>query len=93
FQVLIVGRANAGKTTILQQVCETMESPIIYRGGKERSRHEIDDELVFSNHRGYVFHDSMGIELGSVEKLEILKDFIRRKCGERSLRNKLHAIW
>ena len=31
FRVLIIGRANAGKTTILQSVCETTESPVIYR--------------------------------------------------------------
>ena len=35
FRVLVLGRANAGKTTILQRVCETTESPKIYRGGKE----------------------------------------------------------
>jgi hypothetical protein len=41
FRVLIIGRANAGKTSILQRVCETTESPIIYRQngvGKERVR-------------------------------------------------------
>ena len=32
FRVLVIGRANAGKTTILQRVCETTESPIIDRG-------------------------------------------------------------
>ncbi|KAF8257267.1 hypothetical protein EI94DRAFT_1759526 [Lactarius quietus] len=58
-----------------------------------RGEHEIDDELVFSNNPGYVFHDSMGIESGSIDELEILKDFIRRKCAERRLRDKLHAIW
>ena len=31
FRVLIIGRANAGKTSILQRVCETTESPTIYR--------------------------------------------------------------
>jgi GTPase SAR1 family protein len=35
FRVLVIGRANAGKTTILQRVCDTTESPNIYRGGKE----------------------------------------------------------
>ena len=35
FRVLVIGRANAGKTSILQRVCETTESPTIYRGGKE----------------------------------------------------------
>ena len=48
---------------------------------------------MFSNHQGYVFHDSRGIESGSIEELGILKDFIRRKCGERKLRDRLHAIW
>ncbi|KAH9021780.1 hypothetical protein EDB85DRAFT_402734 [Lactarius pseudohatsudake] len=32
FRVLIIGRANAGKTSILQRICETTESPVIYRG-------------------------------------------------------------
>ncbi|KAF8268752.1 hypothetical protein EI94DRAFT_1726934 [Lactarius quietus] len=101
FRVLVVGRANAGKTSILQRVCETTESPTIYRKGEEveldpsidRGEHEIDDELVFSNHYGYVFHDSRGIECGDTEELEILKVFIRRKCEEKRLRDKLHAIW
>ena len=41
FRVLIIGRANAGKTSILQRVCETTESPEIYRvrkGARERVR-------------------------------------------------------
>ena len=35
FRVLIIGRANAGKTSILQRVCDTTESPKIYRRGEE----------------------------------------------------------
>jgi hypothetical protein len=35
FRVLVIGRANAGKTSILQRVCDTTESPKIYRGGEE----------------------------------------------------------
>ena len=135
FRVLVLGRANAGKTTILRRVCDTTESPKIYRGGEEvrgtnfvcesnltvdqfklepsmdvsdthtslrspiditacqRGEHTIDDELVFSNHTGYVFHDSRGIECGSTEELETLREFIRRKCAENELRKKLHAIW
>jgi len=31
FRVLIIGRANAGKTSILQRVCDTTESPVAYR--------------------------------------------------------------
>ena len=35
FRVLVMGRANAGKTLILQRVCDTTESPKIYQGGEE----------------------------------------------------------
>ena len=38
FRVLVIGRANAGKTSILQRVCETTESPIVFRGGEEVHR-------------------------------------------------------
>ncbi|KAN0126343.1 hypothetical protein V8E53_015132 [Lactarius tabidus] len=101
FRVLVIGRANAGKTSILQRVCETTESPTIYRGNEEvtlnpsmnRGEHCIDDALVFSDHNGYVFHDSQGIEAGDKVKLETLKEFIRRKCGEKRLGDRLHAIW
>ena len=40
FRVLIIGRANAGKTSILQRVCDTTESPTIYRLGKYGQRVE-----------------------------------------------------
>src|SRR5271170_2360691 len=29
FRILILGRANAGKTTVLKKMCETNENPII----------------------------------------------------------------
>ena len=127
-----------GKTTILQRVCDTTESPLIYRYCgiscnlvrhycltlrpvlshptqvkldpstevsdkkscllspltlSQRGEHEIDDELVFSKHKGYIFHDSRGIECGSTEELNILKGFIQRKAAENRLPARLHAIW
>ena len=41
FRVLIIGRANAGKTSILQRVCDTTESPEIYRRGPDGTRHQV----------------------------------------------------
>jgi septin family protein len=32
FRILVVGRANAGKTTLLQKVCNTAEKPEILDG-------------------------------------------------------------
>lgn len=43
FRVLIIGRANTGKTAILQRVCETTESPIIYQGnGRDKTEVKLD---------------------------------------------------
>ncbi|KAH9176741.1 hypothetical protein EDB89DRAFT_2240495, partial [Lactarius sanguifluus] len=101
FRVLVIGRANAGKTSILQRVCDTTDSPTIYRGKEkitlepsiDRGEHTIDDQLVFSNHTGYIFHDSRGIESASTYELKILQNFIQSKCRERRLGDRLHAIW
>ncbi|KAF8260846.1 hypothetical protein EI94DRAFT_1811174 [Lactarius quietus] len=101
FRVLIIGRANAGKTSILQRVCDTTDSPVVYRGDEEvrldpsmdRGEHSIEDELVLSNHDGYIFHDSCGFEAGSDQELRIVQEFIRKKSGETRLRDRIHAIW
>ncbi|KAI9464693.1 hypothetical protein HD554DRAFT_2280572 [Boletus coccyginus] len=93
------------KTSILQRVCETRESPKIYRvsGGTreeihldptaECGNHHIEDELVFANHNGYVFHDSCGFEAGHEDELHIVQDFVREKATARQLWDRLHAIW
>ena len=41
FRVLIIGRANAGKTSILQRVCDTTESPTIYRIDSQGQRSQV----------------------------------------------------
>ena len=53
FRVLIIGRANAGKTSILQRVCDTFGSPEIYRSGPEGTRHRVrgHSQWRFRSHR------------------------------------------
>ena len=41
FRVLIIGRANAGKTSILRRVCDTTESPKIYRLDPQGRRFQV----------------------------------------------------
>ena len=48
---------------------------------------------MFSNHPGYVFHDSRGFEAGGDEELKIVQEFIRERSGKRHLRERIHAIW
>ena len=45
FRVLIIGRANAGKTSILQRVCDTTESPEIYSVDSEGVRKQVRSRL------------------------------------------------
>jgi hypothetical protein len=59
----------------------------------QRGEHNIDDELVFANHTGYIFHDSRGFEAGGENELKIVQDFVRRKSREGRLKDRLHAIW
>ncbi|KDQ16722.1 hypothetical protein BOTBODRAFT_30638 [Botryobasidium botryosum FD-172 SS1] len=107
FRVLIMGRANAGKTTILKAVCGTREAPQVYnqRGRRIRAKqsilsptswrgiHNIEYELRFRSNPGFVFHDSRGFEAGATEELDKVRDFINKRAAERSVDKQLHAIW
>ena len=51
FRVLVIGKANAGKTTILQRVCDTTESPMIYRLGEDGQKEEVrGPHFVYESH-------------------------------------------
>ncbi|KAJ7250566.1 hypothetical protein C8J57DRAFT_1238971 [Mycena rebaudengoi] len=88
FRVLILGRANAGKTTILERLTgATMDEAEVWRDGKilpgqtvkgqiDRGLHNIDDEICFRSRPGFVFHDSRGVEAGSATELSI----VQRMC-------------
>src|SRR5579863_7948395 len=64
------------------------ESPCLQRG-----EHEINDELIFTNHDGYIFHDSRGFEAGSEDELKTVQEFVKSKSQEKRLVDRLHAIW
>ena len=46
FRVLVIGRSNAGKTTLLQRVCNTTEAPEIYNSKGEKVKY-----LIVQHHR------------------------------------------
>ncbi|KDQ05907.1 hypothetical protein BOTBODRAFT_122131 [Botryobasidium botryosum FD-172 SS1] len=105
FRILIIGRANAGKTTILRAVCGAEGEPDVYDkdGNKvpdaalaesgERGEHNVEYSLMFPSSPGFVFHDSRGFESGAVDELELVRKFIRDKASLGSVQNQLHAIW
>jgi len=105
FRILIIGRANAGKTTVLQRICNTTENPVIYnsKGAKiensvvdasaERGSHDIENELVFQSNPGFIFHDSRGFESGGAAELIKVQEFITKRSKEKKLQDQVHAIW
>ncbi|KAG2108964.1 uncharacterized protein F5147DRAFT_635517 [Suillus discolor] len=107
FRILIIGRANAGKTTILQRVCNTRENPEIYDSAGEKVRnmisvyyyfqrglHDIENELVFQSNPEFVFHDSRGFEAGGQFEFDKVKAFITSRSNKRlSLDGRIHVIW
>ena len=48
FRILVIGRANAGKTTILQRMCNTISDPCLYDEDKNMvSVHRLEVERRF----------------------------------------------
>jgi len=108
FRILVIGRANAGKTTILEKVCAVAKGtqPIIYdKNGEqmlpsmihlipsaERGMHNIEDQITYQG-SNFIFHDSQGFESGATEELEMAWEFIEKRAAETELKNHLHAIW
>jgi len=50
FRILIIGRANAGKTTILQRVCRTVEDPEIFTPQGEKVHFVLNLEFESTKH-------------------------------------------
>jgi len=105
FRVLVIGRANAGKTTLLKKVCNSIEDPEIFspegeqidisivEGSAARGLHDIENQLIFKSNRQFIFHDSRGFESGSIDETEKVKAFIAERAGSHHLFEQLHAIW
>ncbi|KAI5994775.1 hypothetical protein EDD15DRAFT_2165739, partial [Pisolithus albus] len=105
FRILVMGRSNAGKTTILQRVCNTTDEPEIFNGKGEkldaavvqgsltRGEHNIENELVFQSNPRFVFHDSRGFEAGSEQQFNTMKKFVMDRAKTSKLNERIHAIW
>jgi len=56
FRILVLGRSNAGKTTLLQRVCNTKELPEIYNAKGEKVNY-----LILLYHMSLRLTDCHGI--------------------------------
>ncbi|KAG6327375.1 hypothetical protein ID866_11714 [Astraeus odoratus] len=93
-----MGRVNAGKTTILQRVCNTTDLPEVIDGkgnkvciaGYYRSHHNIRDQLIFQSNQYFIFYDSCGFEAGSDDGLEKM-EFVDEHASTPKLKEQIHA--
>ncbi|KAF8515016.1 hypothetical protein BU17DRAFT_52003, partial [Hysterangium stoloniferum] len=89
-RILVIGNANAGKTTILEKVCHARGHEPVYLN---RGNHEIEHQFQYPTAHGFVFHDSCGFEAGGAVELQKVKNFIEKKAKAVQLKDRLHAIW
>jgi len=59
----------------------------------QRGLHNIEDELIFQSNQGFIFHDSRGFETGSVNELNLMKDFVADRAATMELGKRIHVIW
>ncbi|KAG2348243.1 hypothetical protein BDR05DRAFT_956796 [Suillus weaverae] len=99
FRVLIIGRANAGKTTILRkdpEIYDTKGKKIddaVVKSSIKHGNHDIKNEMVFKSNPVFVFHDSCGFEAGSEEEFDNMKKFISERANTKKLEERIHVIW
>ncbi|KAG9004978.1 hypothetical protein FRB94_001947 [Tulasnella sp. JGI-2019a] len=97
-RILIIGKANAGKTSILKKICGESVPIVLDRDGNPVTDHNtLDPTLAVpytatDGRPGFSFYDSRGIESGSTEELDKVADFITRRSIA-PLEERLHATW
>ncbi|KAF7343586.1 GTP-binding protein [Mycena sanguinolenta] len=60
FRILIIGRANAGKTTILKRVCNSVEDPEIYDPDGNKVTIQIFFAAAWTDHLSQIDHEIRG---------------------------------
>ncbi|GJJ11596.1 hypothetical protein Clacol_005831 [Clathrus columnatus] len=103
FRILIIGRANAGKTTLLKHISNADSSEaLVYNKvrrrlsinpTKVRGIHDIDQSFYFPSNPRFIFHDSPGFETGDETQLKRAQEFIYSRSKEWQIEEQLHAIW
>ncbi|KAG9008782.1 hypothetical protein FRB94_013007 [Tulasnella sp. JGI-2019a] len=57
----------------------------------ERGLHDIDHEITYPSRLGFVFHDSRGLESGTVKELDDIRKFLDRRAKNEM--DAVHVIW
>ncbi|KAF8344660.1 hypothetical protein F5887DRAFT_886018 [Amanita rubescens] len=100
FRILVIGRANAGKTTLLKRVCNTKEDPVYSKVRYPlplipwHYHHPFTDRLTHPRiNPQFIFHDSPGFEAGGEKELQEVRSFIQEKAKATEVKDQIHVIW
>ncbi|KAG8993479.1 hypothetical protein FRB94_010742, partial [Tulasnella sp. JGI-2019a] len=103
-RILIISAVGAGKTTILQKICDQTDTPIVRdSNGQEitdlaslepataRGLHDIDLEITYPSQPGFVFHDSRGPGDWSTDGLNLVHKFLVQRARKKG--DAVHIVW
>ncbi|KAG2112515.1 hypothetical protein DEU56DRAFT_749315, partial [Suillus clintonianus] len=55
--------------------------------------HDIENEMVFQNNSGFIFHDSRGFEAGGESEYDKVNTFIVDRSKKTDIKDRIHTIW
>ncbi|KAG6905916.1 hypothetical protein DXG01_016958 [Tephrocybe rancida] len=92
FRILVVGNSRVGKSSLISNIFNICKEDIDV-ADSSAGHADIDKEYTSYDNPYFALHDSKGFQPGTTNNLDIVKDFIHRRCKGGSIKDQLHAIW
>ncbi|KAF8130885.1 hypothetical protein K438DRAFT_1740001 [Mycena galopus ATCC 62051] len=91
FRILSVGRAGAGKSSLINCVFNVNDAKV---SRFEPGEADIYSEITSETNTRFVLHDSKGFEPSKTDTFDVVREFILKKTDSNlGLKDRLHAAW
>ncbi|KAJ7112357.1 hypothetical protein C8R44DRAFT_251809 [Mycena epipterygia] len=91
FRIVSVGRAGAGKSSLINCVFKVNDAKVSHFAPGEA---HIYSEITSETNPRFVLHDSKGFEPADMDTFKVVRDFIIAKSDTQlKLKDRLHAVW
>ncbi|KAJ7730913.1 hypothetical protein B0H16DRAFT_207391 [Mycena metata] len=93
FRILVIGGADAGKTTLMKKLCDSIEDPEVFSPSGEKidpsnvAKRDINNQLVFKSNQRLIIHEAHDDELRQITA------FTASRAVAKKVSEQLHAIW